>query len=45
MKSVITHGGTRFVDLPEYFLERYSAEINAWAENIRKIGLVKGIGL
>jgi hypothetical protein len=41
MKYQITHGKTRFTDIPEYFLERYSVEINSWAENIRKIGLVK----
>lgn len=35
----------RFIDIPEYFLIRYTKEINAWAENIRKIGLVKGFVL
>ena len=43
--SEIRHGNVRFVDIPEYFLLRYSGEINAWAENVRKIGLVKTIVL
>ncbi len=42
---MITHGSTRFIDLPEYFLERYAQELNSWAENIRRIGLVKSIVL
>lgn len=41
MKQAVTCGSVRFVDLPEWFLERYSDEINAWARNLRKIGLVK----
>jgi hypothetical protein len=41
MKQMITCGTVRFIDIPEYFLERYTDEINAWAQNIRKIGLVK----
>lgn len=45
MKSVITHGTVRFIDLPTYFLERYSSEIDNWARNIAKIGLVKSIVL
>lgn len=45
MKHQITHGTVRFVDIPEYFLLRYSAEIDNWARNIRKIGLVKSIVL
>jgi hypothetical protein len=43
--SEIRVGGTRFVNIPEYFLERYAPEINAWAENIRKVGLVKAFVL
>ena len=43
--SEIRHGNVRFVDIPEYFLLRYSGEINAWAENVRKIGLIKTIVL
>jgi hypothetical protein len=39
--SMITHGSVRFVDIPEFFLERYTKEIDAWARNIKKIGLVK----
>lgn len=39
--TTITCGPVRFIDIPEYFLERYTDEINAWAANIRKIGLVK----
>jgi hypothetical protein len=45
MSSVITHGNVRFIDLPEYFLERYCSEINMWSENLRKIGLVHQIFL
>ena len=41
----IRHGNVRFVDLPDYFLRRYCGEINRWAENVRKIGLVKTIVL
>lgn len=37
----ITVGSVRFTGIPEYFLERYAPEINAWALNVRKIGLVK----
>lgn len=43
--TTITHGSVRFVDIPEYFLIRYAAEIDAWARNVRKIGLVKSIVL
>ena len=43
--SVITHGAVRFIDIPEYFLERYAAEINGWSDNIRKVGLVHRIVL
>lgn len=45
MTTVITHGSVRFIDIPEYFLERYSDEINAWSENVRKIGLEKSFFL
>jgi len=41
MKSVINCGSVRFLNIPEYFLEKYTDEINAWAKNIRKVGLVK----
>lgn len=39
--TTVTCGSVRFIDLPEYFLERYTGEINAWSNNVRKIGLVK----
>ncbi len=42
---MITVGSVRFFGIPEYFLERYRGEINAWALNIRKIGLVKSFVL
>lgn len=41
MKTIISHGDCHFIDLPEFFLLRYAREINAWAQNIRQIGLVK----
>jgi hypothetical protein len=43
--SEIRCGSARFVDIPEYFLLRYASEINGWAENLRKVGLVKSIFL
>lgn len=41
MTSTITCGPVRFIDIPEYFLEKYTEEIDAWARNVRKVGLVK----
>lgn len=41
----INCGPVRFVDIPEYFLERYAEEINAWAANVRAIGLLKSFVL
>lgn len=32
-------------DLPEYFVDRYSLELRAWGQNLKKIGLVKTIVL
>lgn len=43
--QTITHGTVRFVDIPEYFLERYTQEIDDWARHIKTIGLVKSIVL
>lgn len=45
MSTVITHGSVRFVDIPVYFLEKYTKEIAAWSDNLRKIGLVKSFVL
>lgn len=45
MTTTITHGCVRFIDLPEYFLERYSDEIVGWSNNLRKVGLVHRIFL
>lgn len=41
MTTTINCGTVRFLDIPEYFVSRYDDEINAWAKNLRKIGLVK----
>jgi hypothetical protein len=43
--SIITHGSVRFIDIPEYFLERYAQEIDNWARHVKTIGLVKSIVL
>ena len=45
MTQNINSGSNRFIDIPEYFLKRYDDEFNAWAANIRKIGLVKSFVL
>ena len=42
---MITVGRVKFERIPDYFLERYDAEIAAWAENFRKIGPVKSFVL
>lgn len=41
----ITCGSVKFIDIPEFFLERYTDEINAWADHIGKIGVVKAFVL
>jgi hypothetical protein len=41
MTTILNCGTVRFIDIPEWFVARYDDEINAWAANIRKIGLVK----
>lgn len=39
--STISCGAVHFINLPEFFLIRYTKEINAWADNICKVGMVK----
>lgn len=38
---MITIGRVKIDRVPDYFLERYDAEIAAWAKNFEKIGPVK----
>lgn len=45
MTTILTCGSVRFIDVPEWFVARYDDEINAWAANIRKIGLIKSFVL
>lgn len=45
MKSFFEHDGVLYADIPRYFVGRYKPEIDAWSENIRKIGLVKSFVL
>lgn len=42
MKSVITHGNVRFVDIPQWFLDRYQHHFRDWSANIGEKGLVHG---
>jgi endonuclease YncB( thermonuclease family) len=45
MGEVIRIGCVQFIDVPDYFLDRYDDEIAAWAVNFRKIGPVKSFVL
>lgn len=42
---MITIGRIKIDRIPDYFLERYDAEIAAWANNFQKIGPVKSFVL
>jgi len=42
---MLTVGRVKIDRIPEYFLERYDAEIAAWAQNFAKIGPVKSFVL
>jgi hypothetical protein len=45
MGELVTIGRVKFADVPDYFLERYDAEIAAWANNFARIGPVKSFML
>lgn len=45
MPGTITVGRVKISRIPDYFLERYDAEIAAWAANFAKVGPVKAFVL
>lgn len=40
--QTITHGTVRFIDIPQWFLERYQHQFRYWSANLRTEGLVYG---
>lgn len=41
MKTFFEYKGVLYADIPRFFVDRYEDEIDAWSDNLRKIGLVK----